>query len=158
MFVVKQARQQEAADVGEEGQPLSSFDFPSDVNPNKERARAMLRMLGDINEALKTIEPIGPELVNMWCHTCHRGWPRPITLTEEMEETYQAEGVEAAFDHYSAMRDRLYGRGAYDFGENSLNSFGYAVLGQEDLDGAVRVFLLDVELFPESGNVYDSLA
>ncbi len=31
-------------------------------------------------------------------------------------------------------------------------------MGQEDLDGAVRVFLLNVELFPESGNAYDSLA
>ncbi len=144
--------------VGEEGQPLSSFDFPSDDNPNKERARTMLRMLGDINETLKTIEPSGPEPINMWCHTCHRGRPRPMTLTEEMEETYQAEGFEAALDHYSAMRDRFYGRGAYDFGENSLNSFGYAVMGQDDLDGAVRVFLLNVELFPESGNAYDSLA
>ena len=144
--------------VGEEGQPLSSYDFPSDDNPNKGRARTMLRMLGDINETLKTIEPSGPEPVNMWCHTCHRGRPRPMTLTEEMEETYQAEGFEAALDQYSAMRDRFYGRGAYDFGENSLNLFGYAVMGQDDLDGAVRVFLLNVELFPESGNAYDSLA
>jgi len=39
-----------------------------------------------------------------------------------------------------------------------LLRFGYAVMGQEDLDGAVRVFLLNVELFPESGNVFDSLA
>ena len=31
-------------------------------------------------------------------------------------------------------------------------------MGQDDLDGAVRVFLLTVELFPESGNAYDSLA
>ena len=31
-------------------------------------------------------------------------------------------------------------------------------MGQEDLDGAVRVFLLNVELFPESWNVFDSLA
>ncbi len=41
LFVVKKARQQEAADVGEEGQPLSSYDFPSDDNPNKERARGL---------------------------------------------------------------------------------------------------------------------
>src|SRR5580692_13151166 len=30
--------------VGEEGKPLSTFDFASDDNPNKNRAREMLRM------------------------------------------------------------------------------------------------------------------
>ena len=34
---------------GEEGQPLSAYDFASDANPNKDRAREMLRMLGSIN-------------------------------------------------------------------------------------------------------------
>ena len=38
--------------VGEEGKPLSTFDFASDANPNKDRAREMYRMLGDINEHL----------------------------------------------------------------------------------------------------------
>ena len=31
-------------------------------------------------------------------------------------------------------------------------------MGEDDLDGALKVFLLNVELFPESSNVYDSLA
>ena len=38
---------------GEEGKPLSTYDFASDENPNKDRAREMYRMLGDINEHLK---------------------------------------------------------------------------------------------------------
>jgi len=144
--------------VGEEGQPLSTYDFPSDDNPNKERARTMLRMLGDINETLKTVEPSGPERVNMWCHTCHRGRPRPMALNEELEAVYEVEGIEAALAHYAGLRERFYGRGSYDFGENSLNGFGYAVMGEDDLDGALEVFLLNVKLFPESSNVYDSLA
>lgn len=144
--------------VGEEGQPLSRYDFASDENPNKERARTMLRMLGDINETLKTIEPSGPKPVNMWCHTCHRGRPRPMTLGEELEEAYATGGVEAALGHYADLRERFLGRGAYDFGENSLNGFGYAIMGDDDLTGALRVFLLNVEMFPESFNVYDSLA
>jgi tetratricopeptide (TPR) repeat protein len=143
--------------VGEEGQPLSTYDFASDENPNKERARTMLQMLGDINQTLKTIEPSGPERVNMWCHTCHRGRPRPMTLGEELGEVYHTRGLEAALDHYEALRDRFYGRGAYDFGEDALNSLGYTLMGDDDFDGAVRVFSLNVEQFPESGNVYDSL-
>jgi tetratricopeptide (TPR) repeat protein len=143
--------------VGEEGEPLSTFDFASDDNPNKERARTMLRMLGDINDYLETIEPSGSARVNMWCHTCHRGRPRPLTLSEELAEVYQSEGIEAALAHYSSLRERFYGRGSYDFGENGLNEFGYHVMGAGDLAGALQAFLLNVELFPESANAYDSL-
>src|SRR5262245_17719462 len=39
--------------VGEEGKPLSTYDFASDKNPNKDRARAMFKMLGSINDQLK---------------------------------------------------------------------------------------------------------
>lgn len=67
---------------GEEGEPLSSYDFASDENPNKNRAREMLRMLKDINAHLNNIEPSGDTRVNMWCHTCHRGRARPMTLEE----------------------------------------------------------------------------
>src|SRR3954471_10923860 len=70
--------------VGEEGKPLTTYDFVSDANPNKDRAREMLRMLGDVNEHLKKLEPSGDKRVNMWCHTCHRGRPRPMTLEEEL--------------------------------------------------------------------------
>ncbi len=34
--------------VGEEGKALNTLDFPSDHNPNKNRAREMYRMLGSI--------------------------------------------------------------------------------------------------------------
>src|SRR5437660_10875876 len=35
--------------VGNEGEPLSSYDFPSDQKPEKNKAREMLRMVGAIN-------------------------------------------------------------------------------------------------------------
>ena len=144
--------------VGEEGQPLSTFDFASDENPKKEVARSMLEMLGDINGRLKTIDRGGAEPVNMWCHTCHRGVARPQTLDEALLETYSADGSEAMMKRYAMLRDRFYGRAAYDFGENSLNSVGYSLLSREDVDAAVAVFRENVRHFPESSNVYDSLA
>ncbi len=143
--------------VGEEGEPLTTYDFPSDDKPTKETARTMLGMLGDINDTLETIEPSGDQAVNMWCHTCHRGRPRPMVLEEELGETYRAEGIEAALARYDGLRAEFYGRGAYDFGETGLNNFGYELLGEGDLDGAVLVFEKNVELFPESSNLYDSL-
>jgi len=143
--------------MGEEGQPLSTYDFPSDEKPTKKTARTMLRMLDDINTTLGTIEPSGDQRVNMWCHTCHRGLTRPMTLEEQLGETYRLEGVEAALTQYGELHERFYGRGAYDFGEAGLNNLGYQLLGDGDLDGAVLVFRKNVEQFPEASNMYDSL-
>lgn len=142
---------------GEEGKPLSTFDFASDENPNKDRAREMLRMLGTIDDHLNKIQPSGDQRVNMWCHTCHRGRPRPTTLEEELEEQYRKKGVEASLDYYADLKQKYYGRGPYDFGENSLNNFGYEVLKKDTL-GAIQVFRLNAAEFPQSGNVWDSLA
>lgn len=98
--------------VGEEPQPLSTWDFASDAKPNKNRAREMLRMLNSINEHLQKIEPSGDKRVNMWCHTCHSGRPRPMTLEEALGETYRKDGLEATLARYQTLRDRYYGRGA----------------------------------------------
>jgi tetratricopeptide (TPR) repeat protein len=142
---------------GEEGKPLSTYDFASDENPNKDRAREMLRMLGDINDHLKKIQPSGDQRVNMWCNTCHRGRPRPMTLEEELGEQYRMKGLQLALDYYADLKKRYYGGGSYDFGEGSLNLFGYQVL-EKDPVGAIQVFALNAEMFPQSGNVWDSLA
>ncbi len=144
--------------VGKEGQPLSTYDFASDENPNKDRAREMLRMLGSINDHLKKIEPSGDKRVNMWCHTCHGGRPRPMTLGEELGETYRTKGLEAALAHYTDLKEKYYGRGAYDFGESALNDFGYELLQGEATEGAIRIFKMNAEQFPTSANVWDSLA
>jgi tetratricopeptide (TPR) repeat protein len=143
--------------VGEEGQPLATYDFASDSNPKKDIARTMYRMLGVINDTLATIEPSGPKPVNMWCHTCHRGRPRPTTLDEELAEVHEAEGIDATLAAYRELRERFYGRGAFDFGEGSLNTLGYALLGDERFADAVAIFQLNAEQFPESANVWDSL-
>lgn len=143
---------------GEDGKPLSTYDFASDENPNKNRAREMYKMLGDITDHLKKIQPSGDKPVNMWCHTCHHGRPRPMTLDEELAEQYRTKGLKAALDDYAELKKKFYGRGAYDFGEGSLNSFGYDLLEKKDTAGAIQVFKLNAETFPDSPNVWDSLA
>ena len=143
--------------VGEEGKGFSTYDFASDANPNKNRAREMLRMLGSINGHLKNIEPSGDKRVNMWCHTCHRGLARPITLSAQLGETYRAEGLEASLAQYSELKEKYYGKGAYQFKESILNNLGYAALS-ENPEGAVKMFTLNSKEYPESGNVWDSLA
>ena len=144
--------------TGQEGKPLSTYDFASDQNPNKNRAREMLRMLGSVSDHLKKIEPSGDKRVNMWCHTCHRGRPRPMTLEEELAEQYRKTGIDTALTHYQALKKNYSERGAYDFSERSLNTFGYEVLEKKDTTAAIRVFMLNAQVFPKSPNVWDSLA
>lgn len=143
--------------VGESGEPLSSYDFASDANPNKDAAREMIRMLGSINDHLETAVSGSDTRVNMWCHTCHRGRPRPMTLQEELSDAYGIGGPTTALERFSKLRDEFYGRGALDFGdEQTLNGLGYAAI-EDDVQAAIAIFLKNTELFPESGNVWDSL-
>ena len=143
--------------VGEEGQPLTTFDFASDENPNKDRARAMYRMLGVINQELRGIEPSGPERVNMWCHTCHNGKPRPQTLDEAVMETWEAEGSDAALARFEALRARYYGAAAYDFTAPSVNSLGSRLVEAGDTATAVRFFQRNVEDHPDFAEGWASL-
>jgi hypothetical protein len=63
--------------VGEEGKPLSTFDFASDAKKEKATARAMLRMVHRINEQDFGVRQFGD--VKVTCFTCHRGATKPLT-------------------------------------------------------------------------------
>ncbi len=41
--------------------------------------------------------------------------------------------------------------------ENDLNNVGYKLLGQEKIKDAIEIFKMNVKMYPESSNVYDSL-
>jgi tetratricopeptide (TPR) repeat protein len=146
--------------VGEEGKPLGTYDFASDANPNKERAREMMRMTGAIAGHLQKIEPSG-ERLTVRCQTCHQGRPRPTTLAEELLAAYRKDGSKAIAPRYAELRERFYGGGGLDFGERSLNNLGYELLvstSAGDLEAAIAVLRLNTEQYPKSGNAWDSLA
>jgi hypothetical protein len=42
--------------------------------------------------------------------------------------------------------------------EGDLNRLGYELMRQQDLEAAIKIFQLNVEAYPRSSNVYDSLA
>jgi len=66
--------------VGEEGQPLSSFDFASDAKEKKLTARKMLAMVHRINEQDFGVHDFSR--VKVTCFTCHRGSTKPLTAPE----------------------------------------------------------------------------
>ena len=44
-----------------------------------------------------------------------------------------------------------------DISEGSINALGYELMGDQKPDAAIKIFQLNVELYPKSSNVYDSL-
>jgi CubicO group peptidase (beta-lactamase class C family) len=85
--------------------------------------------------------------------------PEPIVFKPGIAKTlYQiiaTEGIDSAAGKYRDLKKNQ--PGAYDFQERELNELGYNLLGQKKIKEAVKVFQLNVEAFPESSNVYDSL-
>src|SRR3954467_7917678 len=64
--------------VGNEGEPLLSYNFVSDDKPAKNKAREMLRMVGAINgEYLTKLAERRTPPINVACMTCHRGVAEP---------------------------------------------------------------------------------
>src|SRR5262249_29200122 len=135
----------------------STYDFASDANPNKDRARLMLKMLGSINEQLKTFPASGEKRVNLWCHTCHMGKPRPTTLDEEMRDAYLKSGINAAIARYRELREKYYGRGGYDFSDRALYSIARELLDQKKTDDAIAILRLAVAEYPQSAIAWDGL-
>ncbi|HEY2374556.1 MAG TPA: c-type cytochrome [Gemmatimonadaceae bacterium] len=145
--------------VGEEGQPLSSFDFPSDKKPEKDKAREMLRMVGAINGdyLTKLVSRRTPAIV-VACATCHRGITEPRPLQQVVLNAYDSVGADSAEALYRALRTRYYGRAAYDFGEVPLVDVGNALRARGKTADALRFYILNTQMLPTSGFAFRSAA
>jgi hypothetical protein len=140
--------------VGEEGQPLATFDFASDQKRTKLIARQMMRMVQEINARLDTIPGrINPGL-QVTCETCHRGVNRPAPLFQVMVDAATAGGADSALRAYRTLRERYYGRAAYDFGESSLNTAAYRLGSAGRYDDAYAILRLNEQQFPGSSGMY----
>jgi len=80
--------------------------------------------------------------------------PRP-TVAQALTETIAASGVTAAITRYRELKEQH--GDEYDFGEGQLNGLGYQLMAAGDVDGAIEIFNLNVEMFPEAFNPHDSL-
>jgi len=66
------------------------------------------------------------------------------------------QGLQAILDHYSVIKSKY--NYSVDISEADLNMIGYRLMQSEEFDKAIEVFEYNVKLYPESANVYDSLA
>jgi tetratricopeptide (TPR) repeat protein len=77
------------------------------------------------------------------------------SIAEALLKTIQQQNVEAAIKQYREMKSTQ--ASAYDFGEEELNHLGYQLLEMKRFKDAIRILELNVEVYPLSANVYDSL-
>jgi len=135
-------------------QGLEGFDFASDEKEPKKVARAMMKMVGEINDRL--LPSTGrKELTGVRCVTCHHGLAKPATLEETLLEVAARDGVPAAIARYGELRKEYYGRGAYDFGPRSLANLAEQIAStRKDTEGAIAVMKLDIEQHPEEASLH----
>ena len=88
-----------------------------------------------------------------------------ITLLEGLKYVYSdfqlnmetaMQGINAILKHYSLLESKYDYK--TDIPENTLNIIGYRLMQNGHNDKAIEVFKYNVELYPNSANVYDSLA
>ena len=77
-------------------------------------------------------------------------------VADTVRAVLETSGIAAAVAAYHGLRDSE--PDAWDFGVNQLNALGYRLMGAGRLDAAVAIFRLNAERFPDSPNVFDSLA
>jgi FKBP-type peptidyl-prolyl cis-trans isomerase len=78
------------------------------------------------------------------------------SMVDVLSKTLKEKGVEAMVAEYHSLK------GVADpdlyVGESDINGFGYTLLRRKQVNEAIEVLKLNVEAYPQSANVYDSLA
>jgi len=91
----------------------------------------------------------------------HRGnleafWSQLVESAARLvQEAITAGGTEAGLKKFAELKSQ---KERYYFNERQFNLAGYSFLNSGRIDEAIAIFKMNIELFPESWNVYDSLA
>jgi tetratricopeptide (TPR) repeat protein len=80
--------------------------------------------------------------------------PHPKTpVAEALLPIIKEKGIEAALQSYRTLKQST----DYYVSESQLNALGYQLLDMKKMSEAIEIFKLNVESYPQSANVYDSL-
>jgi FKBP-type peptidyl-prolyl cis-trans isomerase len=81
---------------------------------------------------------------------------KAASMSEALSETLNESGLEAALSQYRELKSKGF-KDIYS-SESDMNGWGYRLLRNRQTREAIEVFKLNVEAYPKSANVYDSLA
>jgi uncharacterized membrane protein len=77
------------------------------------------------------------------------------SIAETLSATITSGGIDQAVKQYHDLKAVT--PTTYDFDESELNGLGYQLIRAKNFKDAIRIFQLNVEAYPHSSNVYDSL-
>jgi uncharacterized membrane protein len=84
-----------------------------------------------------------------------RAYDSRKSVAETLSATIATSGIDQAAQQYRQLK---VAKGAnYNLDEDELNALGYQLVQANKLELAIRIFQLNVEAYPNSGNTYDSL-
>lgn len=82
-------------------------------------------------------------------------WLPNKSIADTLSATIASRGVDQAAKQYRELKTAA--PAAYNFAEYELNALGYQLIRTKKFEEAIRIFQLNVEAYPQSSNVYDSL-
>jgi hypothetical protein len=78
------------------------------------------------------------------------------SIAQTLSATIASSGIDAAAKQYQELKAAA--PATYNFNEDELNNLGYQLIRKNKFKEAIRIFQMNVEAYPKSGNTYDSLA
>lgn len=145
--------------VGGDGQSFAGVQFAKDDDPDKRKARFMLRMVDSLNRhVLPNLPDLGSrEPLRITCKTCHRGAARPELLTQLLERVRDSAGVDSAVSLYRRLRTEAALGGRYDFTEWEMNLWAERLARSGNEADAIEIYTLNLEVFPQSASILIAL-
>jgi tetratricopeptide (TPR) repeat protein len=92
----------------------------------------------------------------VWLPIVKAAYDNRKSIADTLSATIAYGGIDRAAKQYHDLKASQ--PGIYNFDEDQLNALGYQLIRANKFKRAIRVFQLNVEAYPQSSNVYDSLA
>ena len=127
------------------------------AEPKKDMARTMIAMTRELNAKIDAVAGRPGGTPRVQCITCHRGVAVPRQLSDLLWQSLREHGAAAAIAQYRDLRQRYFGRQAYDFGEETLLGLAQRVVESRP-DDAIALLQLNLEFNPRSARSYVALA
>ncbi len=138
---------------GGDGVSFDGVSFPSDDKPAKVKARAMLRMVEQLNTTtLAQLPSRAQPRVTVECSTCHHGLAIPKSLQTTLFEIVEAQGAPAAVAKYRELRNDMT-LGRYNFGEWEVNELARRLTEAGKSDAAIAILEMNGEFYPRSAAI-----
>ncbi|HWY55120.1 MAG TPA: DUF2306 domain-containing protein [Terriglobales bacterium] len=93
--------------------------------------------------------------VAAWVPQVKAGFDPRKSMAETLSVTIASGGIDQAVRQYHDLKAAA--PVTYNFDEGELNALGYQLIGTKKVKEAIRILQLNVEAYPQSSNVYDSL-